>query len=86
MEQFITMGWQALQLVLVVAGLFCTLLGLLTVFHWFKTPKAPSDDTNRLNNISSWWIGLTRPDVMATSYKFFRQDVMANVDDVEKTK
>lgn len=85
MEQFVSMGWQALQLVLVVAGLFCTLLGLLTVVHWFKTPTAPSDDTNRINNIASWWIGLTRPDVLATSYKAFRQDVMANVDDVQKT-
>lgn len=85
MEQFVSLGWQALQLVLIIAGLFCTLLGLLTVFHWFKTPQAPSDDTNRINNISSWWIGLTRPDVLAKSYKFFRQDVMANVDDVQKT-
>lgn len=85
MEQVLSLGWVVLQSVLIVAGLFCTLLGLLTVFHWFKTPKAPSDDTNRINNISSWWIGLTRPDVLATSYKFFRQDVMANVDDIQKS-
>ena len=86
MEQLIVIGWQALQLVLIVAGLFCTFLGLLTVFHWFKTPSAPSDDSNRINNIMSWWIGMTRPNVLATAYKAFQQDVMSNVDDIQKTK
>lgn len=84
MEQFLGLGWVVLQTVLIVAGLFCTLVGLLTVVHWLRTPRAPSDDSNRINNITSWWIGLTRPDVLATSYKFFRQDVMANVEDVQK--
>lgn len=66
-----------------LGGIFLILLGALTVFHWFKTPKSPSDDSNRLNNIASWWIGLTRPQVMGKAYKYFRQDVMDNVDDVE---
>lgn len=86
MEQFVSLGWSLLQLILIAAGLFCTMLGLLTVFHWFKTPSAPSDDSNRINNITSWWIGLTRPNVLATAYKAFRQDVMANVDDIEKLR
>ena len=68
-----------------VGGIFFTLLGMLTVFHWFKTPQAPSDDSNRINNIMSWWIGLTQPDVLASAYKAFRQDVMQNIEDVEKT-
>ena len=59
-------------------------IGVLTILYWFKTPKPPSDDSNRINNIVSWWIGLTRPYVMAHAYNFFRQDVMKNIEDVEK--
>lgn len=71
---------------LLIAGTFCTLLGILTVFHWFKSPKAPSDSSNRINNITSWWFGLTRPDILARSYTFFQQDMLDNVEDVEKVK
>ena len=73
-------------IVLMLAGIFCTLIGMLTVLHWFKTPKMPADDSNRLNNIASWWIGLTRPNVLAKSYKYFRNDILDNVDSVEKDK
>lgn len=69
---------------LLIAGIFCTLIGILTVFHWFKTPKMPSDATNRLNNIVSWWIGLTRPNVLAKSYKYFQNDLYENVKKVNK--
>jgi hypothetical protein len=70
-------------IILIVAGMFCTLLGMLTVFHWFKTPKMPADDSNRLNNIASWWIGLTRPNVLATSYAYFKNDLLKNINKVE---
>ncbi len=72
--------------VLQLAGTVCTMIGLVTVVQWFRTPKAPADDSNRINNISSWWIGLTRPDVMGKAYKYFRQDVMDNIESVEKDK
>lgn len=68
-----------------VSALILMLIGALTVLYWFRKPKSPSDDTNRLNNIASWWIGLTRPEVLAKSYKYFRQDVMKNITDVEST-
>lgn len=83
METIALNVWVIFQLVLMVSGIFCTLLGLLTVVHWFKTPSAPSDTSNRINNISSWWIGLTRPEVLGNAYRMFRQDVMDNVDDLE---
>lgn len=67
------------------AGTFCTIIGMLTVFHWFRAPKTPANDSNRLNNIASWWIGLTRPNVLAKSYKYFRNDVLKNVQAVEKS-
>ena len=69
---------------MVVGGLFPLCLGLLTIFYWIKPAKAPADDSNRLNNIASWWIGLTRPEVLAKSYRFFRQDIMDNVHGIER--
>lgn len=61
------------------------LLGAFTIFNWLKTPKSPNDSSNRINNIVSWWIGTTRPHVLGRCYKFFRQDVMDNINDVEKS-
>ena len=60
------------------AGL--SMLGLLTVWYWFKPPRAPNDASNRINNVTSWWIGLTRPDVLGRAYKAFRNDVMDNIE------
>lgn len=75
----------ALTLVIIFMSPFA-LIGLLTFFWWFKPAKEPADTSNRIGNISSWWIGLTRPDVLAKSYKYFQQDIMDNVEDVEKKK
>lgn len=58
------------------ALLFPYLIGILTIFYWCKEPKYPADSTNRINNIKSWWIGLTRTDVLARCYKSQRLDVM----------
>jgi hypothetical protein len=80
------MLWTVTQTVLMLGGLVCTLIGLLTVIHWVKTPPEPNDQSNRINNITSWWIGLTRPDVIGRAYRAFRQDVMDNVTDVEQSK
>jgi len=82
-NEILGIGWQALQVVMIIGGLFTTSIGILTVFYWIKTPKAPSDGSNRLNSITAWWIGLTRPDVLARSYKFFRQDALENVEEAE---
>lgn len=71
---------------LALAGLFPTIIGTLTVFYWLKPAKPPADTSNRVNNIASWWIGLTRPDVLAASYKFFRQDIMDNVIELERNQ
>lgn len=70
-----------LLVVLLIAGIFSTLIGIITIFHWCKTPKY---STNRINNISSWWVGLTRPEVLGECYKYFRQNLLDNVDDVDR--
>ena len=69
---------------LMFAGSFCTLLGLLTVAYWIKTPPKENDDSNRINNIKSWWIGLTRPEVLGVSYKAFKDDVLKQLQDSNK--
>lgn len=67
--------------ILSVAGIFCTLIGMLTVFYWFKTPPQPNDSSNRINNIQSWWVGLTRPNVLGEAYnKHFSKDVMEQIE------
>ena len=85
MEYTIDILWQTVQIILLMSGLICTTIGLITIVHWFKTPKSPSDDSNRINNIMSWWVGLTRPEIMGKAYKAFRQDVMCNINDIERT-
>lgn len=61
--------------VLAFGGTFCTLLGILTVFHWVKKPSKPNDQSNRINNIQSWWLGLTRPEILGKAYDHFKKDV-----------
>lgn len=62
------------------------LIGMLTIFYWFKKPKSPADDSNRINNITSWWIGLTRPEVLAMSLKYFGNDVLENIKIVQESE
>lgn len=81
MEEILSWTWLIFQLCLMSAGSFCTLLGLLTVFYWVKSPKPPADTSNRINNITVWWIGLTRPHVLAKHYKPLRHDVLDNLED-----
>ena len=68
----------------IVAMMPCFLLGLLDFFYFIKKPKLPADESNRINNIVLWWITKTRPELFTKEYKFFTQDVMKNIRDVEK--
>ena len=76
-----------LTLALTVVGflsiLILCLIGILTVIWWFKKPLPPADSTNRLNNVASWWKGLTRSHENAKDFHYFRQDLMDNINDVE---
>jgi len=74
-----------LKIVLAAPILWTLCLGILTQYYWVKPSKAPADESNRINRLASWWIGLTRPEVLAKSYKFFRQDVLDNVEGVERS-
>jgi len=71
---------------LIVFMLPFALVGLV-VFYWvFMPSKKPADESNRINRLTALWITLKHPEIYAHAYKFFTQDVMDNVRDVEKTK
>jgi len=69
-----------------ISILFPWLLGMLTIFYWCKPAKKPADESNRINNITSWWIGLTRTDVLAISLKYFGNDVLENIKKVQESE
>lgn len=67
-----------LVLVLCVSGTLLTLIGALTVLLWLKTPKAPADTSNRINNIMIWWLALNKPYLFVEQWEFLRNDVEDN--------
>jgi len=71
-EQVLTYG-------LMVAGLFPTLIGVITMFHWFRPNKAPADRSNRINSIRLWWFALTREDLFVDVFPWLKNDELKNV-------
>jgi len=67
-----------------ISILFPWLLGMVTIFYWCKPSKKPADESNRINRIAAWWIGLTRIEVIAISLKYFRNDVLENIKKVQE--
>ena len=67
-----------------ISIVFPWLLGMVTIFYWIKPNKKPADESNRINSITSWWIGLTRTEVIAISLKYFRNDVLENIKKVQE--
>lgn len=73
-----------LLICIIIAMLPCFLLGALDFFYFIKKPKLPADESNRINNVVLWWIVKTRPELITSKYKFFKNDVMDNINEVEK--
>ena len=61
------------------ALLFPSLIGLFTLYHWFRPQKAPADKSNRINAIRLWWFALTREEMFADSYPWLKKDELENV-------
>lgn len=59
-------------------------IGVYTVFHWKQKPPEGNDDTNRINNIISWHIGTTRPEVMGKAWRLFQLDVFETLEAVQR--
>ncbi len=69
---------------LLVATLPFSLIGILTVYYWVIDAGFPSDRSNVIARIMSWWIGLTRSDKMASIFPLLRMDVWDMVKAVKK--
>lgn len=62
-----------------LAGLFLTAVGLLTVFHWVKSPRHPVDKSNVINRIRLWWFALTRPELFVDLFPWLQYDEYKNI-------
>lgn len=56
----------AFAVTLMVAGLFATLLGLITIVHFVRAKRKPMDESNRINHVRLWWFALTRPELFVS--------------------
>ncbi len=54
-------------------------LGMLTIIHFMRAPKAPADTSNRINRIRLWWFALTRPELFVDSFEWLKHDELDNV-------
>ena len=73
-----------LIIILFIVGFVPWSIGMLTFFYWFKKPPEGNDSSNRINNITSWWVGLTRPEVLGKYWKMFQMDIKQIMDAVQK--
>lgn len=72
---------EILKWVLMVAGVFPTLLGLLVLFHIFRPQKEPADASNRINKFRLFWFALTRENLFVDTpgFDWLKNDELDNV-------
>lgn len=68
-----------LLFLLTLSGLFLTLIGAFTVFHWLRPQRSPADTSNRINAIRLWWFALTREDLFVGQFPWLKNDELENV-------
>lgn len=64
---------------LILGGLFFTLIGMFTFYHLLRPQKAPADSSNRINAFRLWWFALTREDKFVEHFPWLRNDEWDNV-------
>lgn len=65
--------------IFLTAALFPFALGMLTLFHFVRAPRAPADTSNRINRIRLWWFALTRPELFVDTFEWLKHDELDNV-------
>lgn len=68
-----------LLFLLALSGLFFTLIGMFTVYHWLRPQRAPADTSNRINAIRLWWFALTRQELFVGTFPWLKKDELENV-------
>tara|TARA_R110000772_G_scaffold16535_5_gene46821 strand:- start:1269 stop:1496 length:228 start_codon:yes stop_codon:yes gene_type:complete len=68
--------------VLAIAGIFSTLIGILTLYYVFIRPmKPPADESNRIGHLQLWWLATTKPHLFTEQFPFLTKDVEDNIND-----
>lgn len=66
---------------MVVAGIFPLLIGIMTVGSWSLRLKAPADKSNRINRVRLWWYAISAPHRSIKSFHWLGGDETDNLDD-----
>jgi heme/copper-type cytochrome/quinol oxidase subunit 2 len=69
---------QVLLVLMIIAGIFATVIGLLTLVQFARSKKLPMDESNRINHIRLWWFVLTRPELFVNSFPWLKNDELDN--------
>ena len=70
---------------LIISGIFCTLIGLLTVVQIFvRSKKKPADSSNRIGHMRLWWFALTRPELFVNTFPWLKNDELDNFPEDKK--
>lgn len=64
---------------LAIAGIFSTLVGLVTLVQFARNKKLPMDESNRINHIRLWWFALTRPELFVSQFEWLTKDELDNM-------
>ena len=64
---------------LTIAGIFCLLVGMMTVFSWCLPLKKPADTSNRFNRIRLWWFHVSAPHRFAHCFPWMKGDEVDNM-------
>jgi len=69
---------KVLLALMVIAGIFATAIGLLTLVQFARTKSLPMDTSNRINHIRLWWFVLTRPELFVNNFPWLKNDELDN--------
>jgi len=56
-----------------------SLLGMLVLFHIFRTQHEPADTSNRINKIRLFWFALTREELFVDVFPWLQNDEYDNI-------
>jgi len=69
---------KVLLALMVIAGIFATAIGLLTLVQFTRSKSLPMDKSNRINHIRLWWFVLTRPELFVNEFPWLKNDELDN--------
>ena len=75
-----------LFILLAIAGIFATAIGLITLVQFARTQSLPADKSNRINHIRLWWFALTRPELFVDTFPWLKNDELENMEQKKNEK